>query len=61
MDCFNAEDEKNCKYTEVFENDYGIDERAYSEVETAVHGTQEHIHDFGKTKLCGPTEFQCKS
>jgi len=62
VDCFNAIDEANCEYEDsTFDNDDGIDERAYVQVETAVHGSEEHTHELGKAKLCGPTEFQCKS
>jgi hypothetical protein len=61
VDCIAAEDETNCKYEGTFEEDFGIDERAYSEVEVATHQTEEHVHDFGATKLCGTSEFQCLS
>jgi len=65
LECFDGMDEKNCEYKDepsaIADDDLPLSERAYSEVERAAHGNLEHTHDYGKAKLCGPTEFQCKS
>lgn len=53
-------DEIDCEYPEGdFSNDFQIDERAYSDVVVASHEDEEHVHNYGAAKLCGPNEFQC--
>ncbi|OXA53017.1 Serine protease nudel [Folsomia candida] len=61
VNCLAAEDEMNCQFRSRASSTDDADEEAYDDIKRTAHATEEHTHEYGSAKLCGPTEFQCKT
>jgi len=63
VDCLGQDDELDCNYVgkgRAYDDDEP-GESAYDHIRSASHVTEEHTHEYGSAKLCGPSEFQCKT
>lgn len=63
VECLGLDDELDCNYvgkSRAYDDDDEPDESAYEHIRQTAHATEEHIHEYGSTKMCGPTEYQCK-